>query len=572
MPAVGTPEKLSREEIAQREIGRTDIAPGLAWLLTVLFLLTLVMPPTVQVLYEIVTSERNEMPVCFELFQALPEVPRTFHHTEGSLWNKVVAANRHLLVDIEEYERKLSEKSLITQYLLGPTQECLTRLTGLGNEKTYVGRDGWLFYRSDVDYLTGPGFLDPAVLQRRAVSGKQHVAPPQPDPRPAILEFHEQLSRRGIRLILLPMPSKPAIHPEQLSSRFKGYSDPLENSSFRQFKAEMDQAGVLVFDPAPILKRAGKTDAGSAQFLRTDTHWNTAGMERVAKELPKFIEHHCPLPPMAPVRFRQRAHEVRNLGDIAGMLHLPREQTLFAPEQVGTLEVIQPDGRQWQSDAQADVLLLGDSYTNVFSLPEMNWGTAAGLAERLSFALHRPVDRIAQNDGGSHAVRQALYQQLARGEDRLSGKRVVIWEFAARELAFGDWKSFPMPDITARRTPSDESSSAGQILVTARVRDAAGAPEPGSVPYRDAVSAVHFDSVHGLKGHFEHGEIIAYIWGLRDNRRTPVASYVPNQNVTLRLTPWKEVRDKYERFNRIELDDPDFKLIDLPVYWAEEIP
>ena len=34
-------ERLTREEIAQREIGRTDIAPALAWSMTVLFLLTL---------------------------------------------------------------------------------------------------------------------------------------------------------------------------------------------------------------------------------------------------------------------------------------------------------------------------------------------------------------------------------------------------------------------------------------------------------------------------------------------------------------------------------------------------
>jgi alginate O-acetyltransferase complex protein AlgJ len=26
------------------------------------------------------------------------------------------------------------------------------------------------------------------------------------------------------------------------------------------------------------------------------------------------------------------------------------------------------------------------------------------------------------------------------GEDRLAGKRVLIWEFASRELSVGDWK------------------------------------------------------------------------------------------------------------------------------------
>ena len=43
---------------------------------------------------------------------------------------------------------------------------------------------------------------------------------------------------------------------------------------------------------------------------------------------------------------------------------------------------------------------------------------------------------------GAFATRQALWRQLSHGEDRLAGKRVVIWEFASRELSVGDWKQF----------------------------------------------------------------------------------------------------------------------------------
>jgi hypothetical protein len=34
---------------------------------------------------------------------------------------------------------------------------------------------------------------------------------------------------------------------------------------------------------------------------------------------------------------------------------------------------------------------------------------------------------------------------LQRDPGRLDGKRVVVYEFAARELAFGDWKLLPLP-------------------------------------------------------------------------------------------------------------------------------
>jgi alginate O-acetyltransferase complex protein AlgJ len=93
------------------------------------------------------------------------------------------------------------------------------------------------------------------------------------------------------------------------------------------------------------------------------------------------------------------------------------------------------------------VLLLGDSFTNIFSMEGMGWGAAAGLGPQLALALGRPLDVIAQNDSGAFATRQALSRELEAGQDRLAGKRVVIWEFASRELAVGDWKpiSFAKP-------------------------------------------------------------------------------------------------------------------------------
>ena len=54
-------------------------------------------------------------------------------------------------------------------------------------------------------------------------------------------------------------------------------------------------------------------------------------------------------------------------------------------------------------------------------------------------ALRRPVDRLAQNDDAAFATRALL----ARDPGRLEGKRVVIYQFAARELASGDWAMLP---------------------------------------------------------------------------------------------------------------------------------
>jgi alginate O-acetyltransferase complex protein AlgJ len=125
------------------------------------------------------------------------------------------------------------------------------------------------------------------------------------------------------------------------------------------------------------------------------------------------------------------------MGDTLAMLDLPATQRAFPQDRVLISRVLQPDGSAWRSDRAADILLLGDSFSNIYSLASMGWGDAAGFAEHLSYAMNRPLDRIVQNDDAAFATREMLRRA---GAERLKGKRVVIWQFAARELAAGDWK------------------------------------------------------------------------------------------------------------------------------------
>jgi alginate O-acetyltransferase complex protein AlgJ len=128
-------------------------------------------------------------------------------------------------------------------------------------------------------------------------------------------------------------------------------------------------------------------------------------------------------------------------GDTTAMLDLSRR---LSPPQADTMPlriVLGPDGDPWRPTRGADVLVLGDSFSNIYSLPTMGWGEAAGFVEHLSLALGRPVDRVVQNDNGASATRLAL----AREPDRLAATRVVVWQFAARELASGAWVPVSLP-------------------------------------------------------------------------------------------------------------------------------
>ena len=118
----------------------------------------------------------------------------------SSLWKRALAANRAALSGLLDFENALEDESILGRTLRPPAQRVLSGWLGAGNERVYIGRDRWLFYRPDLEYLTSRGFLEPDVLRRRVAAASEWTALPKPDPRPAILEFHRQLAAHGIAL------------------------------------------------------------------------------------------------------------------------------------------------------------------------------------------------------------------------------------------------------------------------------------------------------------------------------------------------------------------------------------
>lgn len=445
------PKPQTREEQAKLEIGQTEISVGVKWALFVIGLFTLFAVPAMQTYHELRQYARgqreNVWPQCFDIFDALPRAATAYREHDGDWLSKTFRANTVLLRAMDKYDKDLKAESVLTQFVLPSTQECLV-YTGGGNEEAYVGRQRWLFYRPGLDYCTGPEFLNPRHMARRANGGMA----PQPDPRAAILQFHRQLAERNIRLVLMPTPDKATIHPDKFSSHYDGQQISVHNPSYQQFLDELKSKGVLVCDVTDVLAQY-RARSGNAAYLATDTHWRPEAMELAAAELARLIERNIVLRPTAANRsWRQTSEDVKNLGDIAVMLKLPQNQDIFGKEVVTVHPVTDVAGRPWRPDPSAEILMLGDSFANIYSLEMMNWGCAAGLAEQLSLALNRPVDTILRNDEGAYATREMLSRELAQGETRLDGKKVVVWQFAARELAVGDWKM--LISQTGRQTRS----------------------------------------------------------------------------------------------------------------------
>jgi alginate O-acetyltransferase complex protein AlgJ len=433
-PASPLPALRSREEVARIEVGHTAVSTGLARSIVAAFLVTLASTPFVEFVSGGRTEDEPATP-----WSVLRSVPREVAARLSSLraegaWTGVVAANRAALAGLTSFEDELEDGSTIGRSLRPPAQLALSRWLGAGNERVYPGRDGWLFYRPDVEYLTGRGFLEPAVLESRRRSLSEWTTPIEPDPRPALLQLKGALDARGITLIVMPTPVKPTVHPGQLVDAYRERTTPLHNPSYVSFIEHLAEAGILVLDTSAMLAGA---NSASSHYLVTDTHWRPESMELAAEALVALIAERARLPDVPEPRLRVERVEVRAAGDTVRMLDLPTDQALYPSESVWLRRVLEADGSPWRPSRQADVLVLGDSFSNIYSLASMGWGDSAGFVEQVSYLLRRPVDRIVQNDDGAFATRVLLWPQ---GLDRLSGKRVVVYQFAARELASGDWR------------------------------------------------------------------------------------------------------------------------------------
>ncbi|HWM23313.1 MAG TPA: hypothetical protein VNP98_00690 [Chthoniobacterales bacterium] len=543
-PTPETHRKVSREEEAELALKHTSYTPGSRWLLIALFLLTIISVPAIQFAVELSSQRPSGGLATLDIYKVLPA------------WAKIRAVRSardlwHLLpraAELKAAEEALESESVVSAWLLPRVQLALTGKLGAGNEQVYLGRDRWLFYRPDVDYITGPPFLDPPQMRHRA-----RVDQVQPDPVKAIVDFRNQLSARGIDLIVMPVPTKPSLEANRFSFRVDE-SASLHNASFTEFKARLENAGVRVFDAGPPLMRRKN---GAALYLETDTHWRPEAMEFAAENLAALISPSTSTPRTA---FQLAQKEISGLGDIARMLRLPPSQSLYRPEKTTIHEVLAGNA-PWRPSKEADILLLGDSFSNIFSLDALGWGESAGFAEHLSRALGQPLDCILRNSDAAYATREILSRDLARGRDRLAGKKLVVWEFAARELAFGDWKLIEMKLGQAEPARFFVPKAGEQVVVNATIEAVSTVPRPGTVPYQDHILALHLTDL-AVEGRSANDalESLAYLESMRDNALTAAARLRPGDRVTLRLRAWADLSERYEKINRSEIDDPAVQL------------
>ncbi|HVS03004.1 MAG TPA: hypothetical protein VMT16_09560 [Thermoanaerobaculia bacterium] len=549
-----------------RALGRTMVEPRVARLLTALFLAVVTVAPALEMVRHATSAGELWPGTLGRLGERLGRALRQ----QGPL-----AANRLLLSEMVRFEDRLEESSVLVATVVPHARVLAFGALGIGGPEVYPGRDRWLFYRPDVEHVTGPGFLDPSQLARRGRAGDPWERPPRPDPRRALLRFSDDLAARGIGLVVMPTPVKAAVHPERLSWRSSPRERPLDNPSTEALMADLEAVGIAVFSPLTPLPEAGD----GPWYLIGDSHWTPATVDRVAAELARWLEQRFALP-SATAAWRRAPYRVAGRGDLAQMLELPAwVEGLLPRQQVEVEQVRTSAGAPWRPERGAPVLLLGDSFTNVFSRPDLGWGVGGGLAEQVAYHLRRPVDRIAINAGGAFASREQLARELARDPHRLAGTQVVVLQFAARELSWGDWRLLPLPPppqpadrpaATAEAANAAPRAPVGERWLEGTVRALGPMPDPRETPYRDAIVGIHLTAVEPAAG--EAGvlsrEVLLYAWAMRDRTHTPAAELRPGDRIQVRYVPWAEVAPELESYQRLEVDDSATLLLE--ALWAHD--
>ena len=170
--------------------------------------------------------------------------------------------------------------------------------------------------------------------------------------------------------------------------------------------------------------------------------------------------------------------------------------------------------------------------------------------------MQRPIDAIIRNDAGALATRELLGQEVARGRDRLNGKRLVVWEFAVRELATGNWDFVPLKAPARTATDFLVLEAGERRAVRATVRSLGALPRPGTTPYKDYLTAFHLAGIEGDSAK----EAIVYLQTMKNQQLTPAARLRPGDSVSLLLTSWTDAEAQYGGINRGELEDENLLL------------
>ncbi len=240
----------------------------------------------------------------------------------------------------------------------------------------------------------------------------------------AVIDLKQQLSQRGISLLVVIVPDKSRIASAQRCSLHR--PPPLEGR-IQAWTSKLNEGGVSNLDLTGAL-----TPLGASAWLRTDTHWSESGAKAAAEAIAQRLKT-LGITAMPPRSFEE-SHALLALrpGDLvhlAGIDWLPLKWQP-APDmvaQTSTLEL--PVTSADSPDNEGD--LFGDANLPNTALIGTSFSRNSNFAGFLQQALGAPVGNFAKDGGAFSGAANSYLNNPAFKE---TPPTQIIWEIPERDL------------------------------------------------------------------------------------------------------------------------------------------
>ena len=302
---------------------------------------------------------------------------------------------------------------------------------------TVTGRDEWLFLASELRHLgVGPFWGESAAKVSRALK------PDRADPLPAIVDFHDQLTAMGVELLVVPVPPKAIIYPDNLLDKVP--RDPAGrlvrlDAALQTFYGQLRIKGIHVLDLTPVFMK-NRSNPEDALFCRQDSHWSGTGCVLAATEIGRELSATFNDRPKQ--TFTGQWDTIEISGDLWQALGNPKP-----PREQVRIRRVSCAGRRGavEPSSKSPVILLGDSHGLVFHSGDDMLARDAGLSDQLALELGFPVDLVAVRGSGATPSRINLLRRAQKDPNYWDGKKWVVWCFSAREFTESDgWRKVPI--------------------------------------------------------------------------------------------------------------------------------
>ncbi len=278
------------------------------------------------------------------------------------------------------------------------------------------GRNGWLFLPAEIRSLA------PRTSVAATAELPASAAESLPSGLQGIRDFRAELAAQGVDLLVVLVPPKIAVYPENLLDGLPQRL-PRFDVAAHEVLAELEHFAIPAVDLLPRFLQEKDTDPDDPLYVPTDSHWSSRGCLLAAQQIADRVTDLWPSLAAGAPRSEPRTAVVREPFPIESDLLalLPAGQRPERPTMVFHRIAEDPSGKAPESQ---EILLLGDSHLLVWR------GRRAGLTDHLQRELGLALSQIAVRAGGPAVSRQAL----ARREGVLAARKLVIWVFAARLL------------------------------------------------------------------------------------------------------------------------------------------